>query len=83
MGKPERNILSGLLETREGTALVMLLVNKLMKRLEQSDFGMEFGLYLHFEMNEAHLAQGAPHNASGIKEIRRTKQSVRCEAAAV
>ena len=46
----KRGLLASLADTEPGTALHIARVQQLMSDLERRDFGTEFGLYLHFEM---------------------------------
>ena len=46
----ESGLLKGVIDSQEGMCLVFAIVKKLHTRLEQEDFGLRFGLFLHFEM---------------------------------
>jgi hypothetical protein len=46
----ESGLLEGVIDSKEGMRIVFAIVKKLHTRLEQEDFGLRFGLFLHFEM---------------------------------
>ena len=46
----KRGLLAAIFDSEEGTQLFMERLAKLLKEMETNDFGMEFALFLHFEL---------------------------------